>query len=493
MTYDLKISGGTIIDGSGAARYRGDVGITGGRIVALGDAPEDARRTIHAEGRVVTPGFVDVHTHYDAQILWDPLLTVSPWHGVTTAVMGNCGFTAAPTRPQHRDLIARTFERVEGMSLQALNAGLGEDWGFATYPEYLDLVEQRGMGINVASLIGHTAVRLWVMGPDAVERAATGAEVAEMQRIVVEALAAGSIGFSTSTTLAHFGFDGKPVPSRLSTSEERLAMASALRQAGEGVYCFMGDRGAAWEELIPIQRESGRHVVLAVVTANQGGPGSHREPLRVAAGLIAAGIPIYPQTAGRPVVFEMDMRSPVMLFMWPCFQPINVAGSDEERKRIYADAAFRKAFRDAADGTGAADLQTSAGADSARRRQSFGLIEISWYPPDPSLEGRPLRQLAAERGVHPVDLLLDMVLASHLELRFRMPVAQFEEEGVEEIFRDRNVVVGLGDGGSAPVAAVRCLLYDPPPGLLGAREGRAWPGAGSADADLAPGACVRSQ
>lgn len=448
MTYDLKITGGSIIDGSGAPRYAGDVGIKDGRIVALGDAPDGAKRSIDAAGRMVAPGFVDVHTHYDAQILWDPLLTVSPWHGVTTVVMGNCGFTAAPTRPQHRDLILRTFERVEGMSLEALKAGLGEDWGFATYPEYLDAIEARGMGINVASLIGHTAVRLWVMGPEAVERAATPQEIAEMRRIVVEGLKAGSIGFSTSTTQAHFGFDGKPVPSRLAARDERLAMATALCQAGEGVYSYMGDRGVAWEELIPIARESGRHVVLSVITANQNGPGSHRESLRVAAGLIASGIPIYPQTAGRPVVFEMDMRSPVMLYMWPCFQPVNLAKADEERKRIYADPAFRKSFRDAADGLAQIDPGTAAGIDSARQRKSFSMVEISWYPPEPALESKALAAVAAGRGMHPVDLLLDMALASNLELRFRLPMAQFDEAGVEEIFKDPNVVVGLGDAGA---------------------------------------------
>ena len=448
MTYDLKITGGTIVDGTGKAGFGGDVGISGGKVVALGKADGPATTTIDATGKVVSPGFVDVHTHYDAQILWDPLLTVSPWHGVTTAVMGNCGFTAAPTRPQHRDLILRTFERVEGMSLDALNAGLGEDWGFTTYPEYLDAVERRGMGINVASLIGHTAVRLWVMGTDSVERAATDGEIAEMQRIVMEGLKAGAVGFSTSIANAHFGFDGKQVPSRLATREERLAMASVLREAGEGVYCFMGDRNVAWDEVIPLQRAADRHLVLAVITANSLGAGSHREPLRVAAGLIAAGIPIYPQTAGRPIVFEMDMRMPVMFYMWPCFQPINQAGSSEECKRIYASPDFRKTFRDAVDGIGVPGVQTAAGAEFARRRLSFGLVEISWYPPDTALEGRLLVDVAAERGMHAVDLMLDLALGSDLAFRFRMPVAQFEEEGVGEIFQDPNVVVGLGDAGA---------------------------------------------
>src|SRR6185312_15590563 len=145
MAYDLKITGGTIIDGSGNPRYRGDVGIGGGKVVALGSA----RETIDAAARVVAPGFVDIHTHYDAQILWDRMLSISPWHGVTTVVMGNCGFGVAPTRPTHRDLIVRTLEKVEGMSVAALQAGMGEEWGFETFPQYLDAIARRGSAINV--------------------------------------------------------------------------------------------------------------------------------------------------------------------------------------------------------------------------------------------------------------------------------------------------------------------------------------------------------
>jgi N-acyl-D-aspartate/D-glutamate deacylase len=439
VDYDLKIINGTIVDGSGAPGYRGDVGVRDGRIVALGDVSGTAARTIDAAGRVVAPGFVDIHTHYDAQILWDPLLTVSPWHGVTSVVMGNCGFTLAPTRREHRDLIMRTFERVEGMSLETLKQGMGEEWGFETYPEYLDAIEKRGSAINVASQIGHTALRLNVMGLDAVEREATDAEIASMQAIVAEAIEAGAIGFSTSVTSAHFGFDGKPIASRLSNVRERLAMADALRTAGSGIYRFMAERSAPWEELIPIAKASGGHVVLGVVTANQAGPGSHRATLAVAAELVAAGIPIYPQTAGRPVVFEMDMRQPAMLFMWPSFKRINLAKTDQMRRDIYTDEDFRHAFRQEA---------TSAGQGNPAFQMSFSLIELSWYPLQPELEGRRLVELAAERGVHPADLLVDLALAADFDFKFRMPVAQFDEAGVEEIFRDRTVVVGLGDAGA---------------------------------------------
>lgn len=198
MQYDIKITGGTILDGSGDTGYAGDVGIKDGKVVALGDAPGDATKNVDATGKYVTPGFVDIHTHYAAQIIWDRMLSISPWHGVTTVVMGNCGFGIAPTRPEHRLLIAETLENVEGMSVEALKAGLGEDWGFETFPEYLDAIEKGGIAINVGVLLGHTALRMYVMGEDATEREATVEEIAEMRELVAEAIDVGAIGFATS-------------------------------------------------------------------------------------------------------------------------------------------------------------------------------------------------------------------------------------------------------------------------------------------------------
>ena len=192
MQFDIKITGGSIVDGSGKPAYKGDVGIKDGRIVALGKADGDARQTIDATGKVVSPGFVDVHTHYDAQVVWDRMMTISPWHGVTTAVLGNCGFGVAPTRPEHRKLIIQTLEKVEGMSAEALEAGLGNDWPFVTFPEYLDAIEARGTAINAAVFVGHTPLRLYVMGEEATERQANADEVKQMRELVEEAMDAGA-------------------------------------------------------------------------------------------------------------------------------------------------------------------------------------------------------------------------------------------------------------------------------------------------------------
>ena len=233
--YDLLIRGGTLVDGTGAPAAAGDLGIRDGRIAALGEVPGTAERTIDATARVVSPGFVDIHTHYDAQVFWDRTLSISPWHGVTSVVVGNCGFGIAPTRPEHRDLILRTLENVEGMSLEALRAGVGEDWPFETFPQFLDAIERRGPAINVGALVGHTPVRLYVMGEEATEREATADEIAQMRRIVAEALRAGAVGFATSRSATHVGYSGRPVPSRAASLAEIEALAGARGGGGHGV------------------------------------------------------------------------------------------------------------------------------------------------------------------------------------------------------------------------------------------------------------------
>src|SRR5437667_5665276 len=210
--FDLLIRGGTLVDGTGAPARRGDVAIRDGRIAALGTVPGAARRVLDAEGAAVAPGFVAIHTHYDAQLFWDRWLTISPWHGVTSVVIGNCGFGIAPTRPAHRDLMLRTLENVEGMSLAALREGIGSDWPFETFPEFLDAVARRGTAINVGALVGHTPVRLYAMGEEATEREATADEMGAMRALVAEALAAGALGFATSKSPTHVGYEGRPVP-----------------------------------------------------------------------------------------------------------------------------------------------------------------------------------------------------------------------------------------------------------------------------------------
>ena len=431
--FDLLIRGGTLVDGSGEPARRGDLAVRDGRIAAMGEVSGDAERTIDAEGRVVAPGFVDIHTHYDAQVFWDRMLSISPWHGVTSVVVGNCGFGIAPTRPEHRDLILRTLENVEGMSLDALRQGVGEEWPFETFPQFLDAIERRGTAINVGALVGHTPVRMYVMGEESTEREATHEEIAEMRGIVADALAAGALGFATSKSPTHVGYAGRPVPSRASAHEEIAALAGALGEAGHGVLQATIGRGLFMEEFAAIQRATGRPVSWTALLAGAMGPDGHRRVLEQAAKLQAEGVSVYPQVSCRPLNFEFQMKAPFPFESMPLFRPVSQA-SLEGKKEIYADPEFRAAFRE----QGARGLLA----------RGWEQAEITSHPPDTSLEGRDLAQLAAQRGMHAVDLLLDLALESDLETRVRMALLNSDEDVVAELISDPSTMLGLSDAGA---------------------------------------------
>lgn len=436
MPYDLKITGGSIIDGSGKPRYQGDVGIAGGKVVALGQAPDEAHETIDAAGRVVCPGFVDIHTHYDAQILWDRMLTISPWHGVTTVVMGNCGFGVAPTRASQRDLIVRTLEKVEGMSVAALQAGMGAEWGFESFPEYLDTIEARGTAINVGAMIGHTPVRLYVMGEAATERAATTEEIVRMRTLVRDGIDAGAIGFATSKALTHVGYDGRPVPSRAAEFSEILALAGALREARRGVVQATIGPGLQFDEFAQIAREAQAHVSWTALLAGRQRQGiDHRQQLARSLELARQGYTVYPQVTPRPLNFEFQLKEPFVFESMRLFQPVSAADF-AGKKRLYGDPGFRQAFRDKMD----------RAPDELVR--NFVTTVISEYAPDPSLEERPLGEVARERGMHPVDLMLDLGLATGLEARFRIALSNNNEDEVAELLLDPHMVLGLSDAGA---------------------------------------------
>ncbi|MDX1734456.1 MAG: amidohydrolase family protein, partial [Halioglobus sp.] len=436
MAYDLKIVGGTIVDGTGAPGRAGDIGITAGRIVALGDAPEDARQTLDATDRIVSPGFVDIHTHYDAQIIWDQNLTISPWHGVTTAVVGNCGFGISPMRPEHRDIAMRTLEKVEGMSFEALSAGLGQDWPFITFPEYLDLLENNGSAINVAALVGHTPLRLWVLGSDATEREATPDEVEEMAALVREAVAAGAIGFSTSYAATHHGAGGKPVPSRLANFEEIDALVGAASASGAGLFQAAMGRGLTDPQFAQLAEKHGVTVTWTALLADMVGPGSHRRYLDSAGDMQARGLNVVPQVACRPIMFDFNFAEP---FPFELLGPFKAVMQADRAGKLaaYADAEFRKAFR-----AESAPEARNVNAGWAQR------AEISRYEPDPSLENRSLAAVAAQRGVDPIDLALDMAIETGLNSRVRYGFLNHNEAGIEELITDERTVITLSDAGA---------------------------------------------
>ncbi len=432
--FDLVIRGGTLVDGTGAPRRRGDVGIRGGRIAALGDVRGGAARTLDADGCVVAPGFVDIHTHYDAQVFWDRMLTISPWHGVTSVVVGNCGFGVAPTRPRHRELVLRTLENVEGMSLDALTAGLGAEWPFETFPEFLAAIERRGTAINLGALVGHTPVRLYVMGEAATERAATDDEITAMRRIVDEALAAGALGFATSKSPTHVGFAGRPVPSRAASGAEIATLAGALGAAERGILQATIGPELLLGELAELQRTTGRTVTWTALLADMLGPGGHRVFLEETERQYADGIAVVPQVACRPLCFEFQWKAPFPFESMAIFKPVSAATSREAKARIYADPEFRAVFR-----------ERSA---HPRLAPLWRTMVISTCPSEPALEGRLATEVAAERGRHVVDLVLDLGLAANLEARFRIAVMNTDEAAVGELLRHPATVLGLSDAGA---------------------------------------------
>ena len=435
--FDLLVRGGTIVDGTGAPARRGDLGVRAGRIAAVGEVSGAAPRVIDADGAVVAPGFVDIHTHYDAQVFWDRWLTISPWHGVTSVVMGNCGFGIAPTRPGHRDLILRTLENVEGMSLEALRAGVGAEWPFEHFGEYLDAIERRGTAINVGALVGHTPVRLYVMGEEATEREARPEEIAAMRALVAGALADGAIGFATSKAPTHVGYAGKPVPSRAAALEEIEALAGCLGDAGHGVMQATLGPGLFLAEFEAIQRRTRRPISWTALLGGMLGPDGHRMVLEQSARMQAEGVTVIPQVSCRPLVVEFQMKAPFPLESMSLFRPVSAADF-AGRRRIYADPNFRQAFRER--------------IDSGERVGVLGAalqgMEISEHAPEPALEGRRLGELAAARGVHPVDLLLDLALAGDLETRFRLAILNTDESVVAELLTHPSTMVGLSDAGA---------------------------------------------
>ena len=437
MKYDIKIIGGTIVDGDKTPRYKGDVGIKDGKIVALGEVSGDADRVIDASGKIVCPGFVDCHTHYDAQIVWDKMMSISPWHGVTTVLMGNCGFGVAPVKPTDRDTIIRTLENVEGMDAAALHAGLGEDWPFESFPEYLDAIEKAGMGINVGVLLGHTPIRLYVMGEDSTERAATPDEVDQMREIVREGLRAGAMGFASSKAPTHIGAGGKPVPSRLAVYKtEILEIAKVIGEEKTGIIQSTIGGDVLHDQFAEMSKVANCNVTwTALLQGISLGGGDHIEQLKKSAELVADGAKVYPQVSPRALNFEMNFKAPFIFESMKVFKPISAADL-EGKKVIYGQQEFRDNFK-----------------KTIEKGVSLGLggwpkIVISECPSDPSLNERLLSEVAEERGQHPVDAVLDLSLENNLEMRIRMPIANHDEDAVEILLKDPNVVIGLSDGGA---------------------------------------------
>ncbi|MBK9178763.1 MAG: amidohydrolase family protein [Acidimicrobiales bacterium] len=428
---DLLLRNGIVVDGTGAPARPADVGVAGGRVVAVtepGSEVAAGAEVVDLDGLALAPGFVDIHTHYDAQITWDPDLSPSCWHGVTTVVMGNCGFSVAPTRPEHRELVARTLENVEGMSLEALRAGIR--WDFSSFGEYLDSIERHPVRLNVGALVGHTALRLFVMGDDATERAATPAEVAAMRVLLAGALSAGALGFATSKLHTHHGAHGRPVPSRLAAMDELLALVAVLGEQGRGVVQATFGPGFNVPQFAELAAASGRPVTWTALLTGIGGPGKTREIVEQTA---AAGGEVWPQVACRPLVMQITLEDPFPFGTVPAFSEV-LAAPRERRADLYADPAWR-------------DRARPVITEQWGRRWSKTTVQETVVHAV-LRDGPNLAELAAARGLDPFDLLCDLALEEDLATRFRIVLANDDEDELAGLLRDPRVVLGLSDAGA---------------------------------------------
>jgi N-acyl-D-amino-acid deacylase len=437
--HDLVIDNASVIDGLGGPARAGGVAVTDGRIVAVDGDLGAARRRVDARGLTLAPGIVDIHTHYDAQLTWDSFATPSTRLGVTTVVIGNCGFTIAPCRPDDRDLTLRALTHVEGMSLEALRAGVR--WDFETYPQYLDAMERRGVVPNVGAFVGHSSVRTFVLGPDATKRAATDAEIGEMRRIVLEAMRAGAIGFATSTLEQHNGENGIPMPSRLADERELLALTGALGEAGRGVFMLTKGSTTTVPWLEEVSAKSRRPVMIAAMFVDPGDPTRvFREVAEIEAAR-ARGRELWAQVGCFPLGMEFTLRHPYPLEAFLTWRPAIEAADEAAYRRVLADPSFRKRLKDEAAIPGVPNRFSN----KTWPHLTIMSVERSEHA---ALVGRTIGALAAESGRDPFDVFLDFGLDGELDAMFDCRLFNTDEAEVRRLLRHPHAAVGLSDAGA---------------------------------------------
>ena len=445
MAFDLVIRGGRVVDGSGAPGVIADVAIRGGRIAHIGRVTEAARRVIEADGAVVTPGFVDVHTHYDVQLDWDPIASPSCYHGVTTVLTGNCGFTLAPAKPQDVPWLAAMLSRVEGMSKQALAAGFRFAGG--SFAEFWNRLEGR-LGVNAGGYVGHCAVRRFVMGDAASERTATPDEIAAMQALVRQAMREGALGFSTSQIDIHVGDDGREVPSNHASAEEVIALCAVLAEFDHGAIeaiprSFAEGYAAKDRELLhAMSRASGKPIELNILVPTPLHPMGWQEALEFCRESARQGVRLYPQFTTNKLELHLKLADTFVFDEMPVWREV-LTMAEPERSRRLADPAWRAKLQaewDRDQGRAVAfdlaDLEVEAVRDAAH---------AGWV-------GRSVAELGAERGTGKLDTFFDLALAEDLQTNFRTRMSEMAKQFIHHIVQtgvsDPLVMAGSSDGGA---------------------------------------------
>ena len=443
--HELTIRGATVVDGTGAASFRGDVGVDGGRIAEVAPAGElePGAKDVDAGGLVLAPGWVDVHTHYDGQVTWDPELTPSSWHGVTTVVMGNCGVGFAPVRPGGEEFLIELMEGVEDIPGTALAEGI--DWRWESFGEYLDAVESTARTMDVAAQVPHAALRAYVLGERAHEEATAG-EIAEMSRLTEEALRAGAIGVTTSRTFIHRSKHGV-VPGTNAEADEVLALGDAIARAGHGVFQLISDRPGGAEErawIVEVARRTGGTVTYSMAQT-QPNAEEYRELLADAEALQREGLHIVPQVPTRPTGMLFGLQSSLHPFLThPTYR--------RELARLPLDervAAMRRTeIREALLGEGAQTGSAIARLLISRFDQIFPLGDPPDYEPPPSAS---VAAVAAREGRRPEDVVYDWLLENDGKSLLFAPLSSYvdgDHEAIRAMMTSTSSILGLGDGGA---------------------------------------------
>ena len=436
--HDLLIKNGLVIDGTGAPGRHAQVAITNGKITGVGRVDGTAKQTLDASDCVVAPGFIDPHTHYDAQICWDGAVTPSSWHGVTSVVMGNCGVGIAPCLPGAREVAMRDLVNVEAIPFEVLSKGITWDW--ETFPEFMDAAARRKPSVNLGFLAPLTPFRHYVMGEASMERAATAPETAKIRALLGEAMDAGAFGLSSTILNQHLGFGGRPLACRNASRDELKAYASVLKEKGKGAIEVALTRqiGVLEEDqcemLDFLLDESGRPVTFIALFDRDDIPEAVRDTLKRAAPMIAKGA--RPQTSPLPLTREIDMRTPFAFAAFPSWKRVFADTSSQAQKAVYGDPAFRNQFRE--------DLKNPMGFGNWAR---ITLHEVR-NPELKGFEGQTVADIARAQGKDGVDTLLDLTLADDLALEFTMASYNTRVDRMAELLNNPAILIGLGDGGA---------------------------------------------
>lgn len=442
MSYDLVIKNGTVVDGTGAPRFRADVGVRHGRIAEVGRITGGGSRTIDAGGMVVSPGFFDVHTHYDCQILWDPLATSSCWHGVTSILMGNCGFGIAPAHQKDGEYLMRLMARVEGINLDVLHAAL--DFRWETFGDFLHRVGSN-LGVNVAAQVPHCALRYYVMGKESYERTARVEEINTMKGLLRDALNAGAMGFSTAKTAHHTGGYGEPIPSRLAEPQELIDLCSVLSEFDRGIigvnpYPGGGVIAPEFEATLVSMVKAGKRPVLWNQQMHRWDkPNLWKQNLDLMDRNAAKGAPLYAVARCQRMDMEFNLRATYLLDAFPTWKA-TIARPHEEKKKALRDPDLRAKLR--------AEWETM-GAQQAGRRADLLEVGRAKLPKNQKLQGRPLVQIARETGKDLVDYLLDLSLEEDLDTQFVfIGSMNGDMNAVGQMIKHPYCVPGLSDAGA---------------------------------------------